>query len=56
MKDGPHGECFPCNSAIMAAVKQLVTSTSANFREHSMQALVHCWQKCITDGGDHVEK
>jgi len=23
---------------------------------HDMQALVHCCQKCIADGGDYVEK
>ena len=28
----------------------------ADFYECSMQALVHCWRKCIANGGDYVEK
>jgi len=24
-----------------------ITSTGAEFYKHSMQVLVHCWQKCI---------
>ena len=27
-----------------------------DFRKRSMQALVHCWPKCIANGGDYVEK
>ena len=36
--------------------QQWVTSTGAGFDEHGMQALVHCWWKCIANGGDYVEK
>ena len=25
-------------------------------QQHSTQAPVHCWQKCISNGGDYVEK
>ena len=39
-----------------AVVKQWVISTGADFYEHSMQALVHCWQKCIVSSGGCVEK
>jgi hypothetical protein len=28
----------------------------ADFYECGMQALVQCWQKCIANGGDYVEK
>jgi len=31
-------------------------SEHADFYEHGMQALVHHWKKCITNGGDCVEK
>jgi len=53
MKDGLHGQHFP-SSAITAAVKQRVTSASADFYKHSMQA--HHWQKCTANGGDYAEK
>ena len=33
-----------------------VTSSGAGFYECSQQALVHCWWKCIANGGDCVEK
>ena len=26
-----------------------------DFYGHGMQALVHCWQKCVTNGGAYVE-
>ena len=35
---------------------QWVTFAGADLYERSMQALVHCWQKCIANGGDYVEK
>jgi len=41
---------------IIAAVKQLVISTGTDFYEHGIKAHVHCWQKCIINGGDYVEK
>jgi len=47
---------FPSNNAIMGAMKQWVISAGANFYEHRLQALIHCWQKCIANGGDHAEK
>ena len=33
-----------------------VSSTSADFSEDDMQALTHCWQKCIGNGDDCFEK
>ena len=42
--------------AIIAAVKQWVTSTGPDFYECGMQALVHNWRKCIANGGGYVEK
>ena len=39
-----------------AVVKQWVISTGADFYEHSMQALLHHWQKYIANGGDYFEK
>jgi len=47
---------FPSNDAIIAAVKQWVTSAGADFYEHVMQTLVHGWQKCIANGDDWAEK
>ena len=44
------------NDTMKAVVKQWVISTGADFYEHSMQALVHCWQKCIVSSGGCVEK
>jgi histone-lysine N-methyltransferase SETMAR len=56
MKDGLHGQHSPSNDAIVRAVKQWATSAGADFYERSMQTLVHCWRKCIANGGDYVEK
>jgi hypothetical protein len=33
-----------------------LASPGANFYGRGIQALVHRWQKCITNGGDYVEK
>ena len=33
-----------------------VTSASADYYEHNMYALVHCWWKCIANGSDYTEK
>jgi hypothetical protein len=46
MKDGLRGEHFPDNDAVIAAVRKWLASA----------ALVHRWQKCITNGGDYVKK
>lgn len=32
--------------------QQWVSSTGADFYECIMQVPVHCWQKCIANGGD----
>ena len=34
----------------------VVTSTGADVFDHSMQALVHCRQICITNGGNYVHR
>ena len=34
----------------------VITSAGADSYGSGMQALVHCWQKYITNGGDNVEK
>ena len=36
--------------------RQWVTFTGADCYKHSMQALVHCWWKCIANSDDCVEK
>jgi len=41
MKDGPHGQHFPSNDAIIAAAKQWVISTGVDIHKHSMKALVY---------------
>jgi len=46
---------FPSNNAIMVAMKQWVISAGANFYEHSMQALIHGWQKCRANDGHYRE-
>ena len=56
MKDGLYGQHFPRNDAVIATLKQWVTSTGADYYKHGMQALVHWWQKCIANVGDHVAK
>lgn len=53
---GLHGQHFPKNNTIIAALKQWITSTGAEFYEHLMQSLIHNWWKCIADSGDCVEK
>ena len=35
---------------------QWVTSTRRDFYEHRIQVLIHCWKKCIANGGDYAEK
>ena len=35
--------------------QQQVTSTGADFEKHSMQALVHCWQKWTANSSDYAE-
>ena len=47
-----YGQHLPSNSAIIAAMKQWVTSAGADFYEHGMPTLVHRWWKCVGDGGD----
>ena len=56
MKFGLHGQHFPTNNAIRAAMKQWVTSTGADIYECGMQFLVCHWQKCIANGGHYVKK
>ena len=33
-----------------------VMCTGADFEEHGVQILVHCWHKCVANAGDRVEK
>ena len=56
MKDGLCRQHFPSNNVVIAAVKQWTTSAGAVFYERGMQALIHRWRKCITNGDDYVEK
>ena len=42
--------------SVSAVVTMTVTSTGTDYYECGMQALVHCWQKCIINGDDYVEK
>jgi hypothetical protein len=53
MNYGLRGQHFPSNDAILRVVKQWA---GADFDECGMQALVHCWRKCIANGGDQVKK
>jgi hypothetical protein len=54
--DGLHGHHFPSYDTIPRAEKQWATSAGADFYERGIQTLVHRWQKCIANVGDHVEK
>jgi hypothetical protein len=56
MKDGLHGQHFPSYNAVLQAVKQWAATNGADFYQRSMQALVHCWRKCIANGYDYVRK
>jgi hypothetical protein len=56
MKDGLCGKHFPDSDTIIAAVRKWVASAGTDVYELSMQALVHHWRKCITNGGDYVEQ
>jgi hypothetical protein len=56
MKDGLRGQHFADNDAVTAAVRKWFASAGADFYECGIQTLVHRWQKCITNGGDYVEK
>jgi hypothetical protein len=46
MKDGLCGQHFPDNNAIITAARNRVAFAGADFYEHAMQGLVHCWRKC----------
>jgi hypothetical protein len=50
------GQHFPDNDVVLAAVRKWLASAGADFYERGIQALVHRWQKCITNGGDYVKK
>ena len=56
MKDGLRGQHFPDSDAVIAAVKSWLASASPDFYERGIQALVHRWQKCITNCDDYLEK
>jgi hypothetical protein len=56
MKNGLHGQYFPDNDAVMAAVRKWVASASADFNESSMQAFVHRCRKCITSCSDYLNE
>ena len=56
VKVGLCGQYFPNNYAVIAAVQQWIASDGADFYEGGMQALVHCWQKCIANGGNYAEE
>ena len=43
-------------STVMWWIAAVVTSSGADIYKHGMQAPVHRWQKCITNGGDSDEK
>lgn len=51
-----HEQHLPSNDAVRTAEKQRLTSTGAHLYENTMQALAHCWQKCIANGDDYVER
>jgi len=51
-KDGLYGQQFPRYNDVIASVKQ-VTSSGADFYEHSVPALGHDQQKCIANVGDY---
>jgi len=36
--------------------QQWVTSAGAHVYKHSIQALVHYWQKCTANGSDYIKK
>jgi hypothetical protein len=44
------GQHFPDNDAAIAAVRKWLASAGSDFYERGIQA------KCITNGGDYVEK
>jgi len=47
-----------CVSAVATAMWNTSHALAghADLYEHDMQALVHCWWKCITNAGNYVEK
>ena len=56
LKDGLRGEHFQDSEAVVKAVRKWLASAGSDFYKRGMQALVHRWQKCITNGGNYVEK
>jgi len=56
MKDGLYRQHFSSNDAVIAAVKQWISSSGADFYVCSMQVLVHCLWKCTANSGNNIEK
>jgi len=49
-------ECMGNVLLAITAVKMWVPSTGADFYKHDMQALFHCWLKCVANGSDSAEE
>lgn len=45
---------FPNLDAGIAAVRKRLASAGSDFYEHRKHALVHRWQKCITNGSNYA--
>jgi len=56
VRDWLYGQHFLRDNTVIAAVKQWVTSSDADFYECSMQALVHRWWKYVANVSVYVEK
>lgn len=48
--------CFKTNGEVKDAVKQWSNGLAAEVCDKGIQKLITCYDKCLNDGGDYVEK
>jgi hypothetical protein len=49
------GQRFLSNDDTKEAIKTWLSSQAATFCEKGIQKLVHCYDKCLNNGGNYVE-
>jgi hypothetical protein len=50
------GQCFNNDEDIKRAVQKWLSSQAATFYDEGIQKLVSCYDKCLNNGGNYVEK
>ena len=56
LKKFPGGKRFDDDDDLKGAVQKWITSQAAAICEEGIQKLVPCYDKCLNNGGEYVEK